>query len=56
MPSPEEVHEFFAGLGIKHIANLDKAIHRLADRTLRKAWCQGRGVRPRARPAPCRAI
>src|SRR2546428_2444976 len=24
MPSPEEVHEFFAGLGIKHIPNLDK--------------------------------
>src|SRR5437867_7257547 len=49
MPSPEEVHEFFAGLGIKHIPNLDKAIHRLADRTLRKAWCQGRGVRTPAR-------
>ena len=28
-----------------NIPNLDKAIHSLADRTLRKAWCQGRGVR-----------
>ena len=55
MPSPEEVHEFFAGLGIKHIPNLDKAIHRLAERT-KSVVPRERCAHPRARPAPCRAI